>query len=501
MALQVSQLAWMAEHHPDELAYLRVDTGDRLSFTEWESRANRLARGLQRCGVRIGDRVMLLVTGEHVLAWITAYAAIHKAGAVAVPTNVRLSADELTRVLTHAEPSAVICSNDLRDTLNTGIDGTGPTMSSRPTIVSAEEPGLAAFMDVDDSPLQAPVGDDDLADIMYTSGTTGTPKGIAVRHTNLHIIGNNEPKWTGTGWIVASPLFTFAGISFVYNPMKMGMSCYYLPRFDTDTFLHAIETLRPTMAFLVPAMAQLLVNDPHFEAADLSSLTMVAIGSAPLPPALHRRLADRLPDSIVSNNYSMTEAGTAFTYLPREELERRAGSVGIPLGTEVRIADDAGGEAPRGKIGEVLIKVGPRHREYYRDPEATAATWTGEWLRSGDLGWMDNDGYLYITGRSKDVIIRGGNNVHAADVEAVIYEHPAVLEAAVAGVDHAVLGEDVGAWVALKPGTSLRADELIAFCREHLADYKCPRVITFVDSLPRNPTGKVLKQGLPRSAT
>jgi acyl-CoA synthetase (AMP-forming)/AMP-acid ligase II len=254
------------------------------------------------------------------------------------------------------------------------------------------------------------------------------------------------------------------------------------------------------MAFLVPATAQLLVNDPRFEEADLSSLELLSIGSAPLPPALHLRLTRRLPHAAVSNNYSMTESGTAFTFLPRDDVERKAGSVGIPMGTEIRIADPHGEALPPGDVGEVRIRVGPSRREYYRDPYATASTWDGDWLRSGDLGYLDEDGYLFIVGRAKDVIIRGGNNVHAADVEAVLYEHPDVAEAAVAALPHDVLGEDVGAWVVRRPGSALGADDVIAFCRDRLADYKVPRVVTFLEELPRNPTGKVLKGRLPRPA-
>jgi acyl-CoA synthetase (AMP-forming)/AMP-acid ligase II len=497
MGLQVEQLRWTAEHRPDEVAYRRVDTGEQLTFAEWEAAASRLGRGLTELGVERGDRVALYLEGDHVLAWITSYAAIHKAGAAAVPTNTRLTADEVATVLGHAEPRVVITSSTLRPTLDAAL----PRIPTVEHVIEADTDDFTEAMVADDSPYQVQVGDDDLADVMYTSGTTGLPKGIAVRHANLHIIPNGEPEWTGRSWIHGSPLFTFAGISFVYNPMKLGMSCLYLPRFDVDRWLDEVEASRPTMAFLVPAMAQLLATSERFEDADLSSLEMVAIGSAPLPPTLHRRLADRLPQATVSNNYSMTEAGTAFTFLPREELDRRAGSVGIPLGTEIRIADEAGTELPTGEIGEVLIHVGTKHREYYRNPEATAETWSGEWLRSGDLGWVDADGYLYITGRAKDMIIRGGNNIHAADVEAVLYQHPDVLEAAVAAVPHEVLGEDVGAWVVPKAGTEVSGDELMAFCRERLADYKCPRVVTFVDELPRNPTGKVLKRDLPPAHT
>jgi len=495
MALQVDQLRYMADAHPDRVAYVDLSSGEELTFAAWEGSANRLARGLVACGVDPGDRVALFLESTHPLRWIVSYAAIHKAGAVAVPTNTRLSSREVGAVLGHAGPRVAITSSTLRPTL----DRSRPDITSLERVIEADTDDWVAVLAGDDSAFQVPVTDDDLADIMYTSGTTGLPKGIAVRHRSLHIIPNGEPEWSDAAWLHGSPLFTFAGISFIYNPMKMGMRALYLPRFDAATWLALVEAHRPSMAFIVPAMAQLLVTEDRFEAADLSSLSMLSIGSAPLAPTLHKRLADRLPDALVTNNYSMTEAGTAFTYLPREELDRRAGSVGIPMGTEIRIADSRGDALPAGEVGEVRIKVGENRREYYRDADASAETWAGDWLRTGDLGYLDADGYLYISGRAKDVIIRGGNNIHAADVEAVLYEHPSVLEAAVAAVPHDVLGEDVGAWVVPRPGAELTAEDIVEFCRERLADYKVPRVVTFLDALPRNPTGKVVKRELPPS--
>ena len=493
MALQVEQLSHMASRFPDEVAYVDLATDEALTFAEWEAAANRLARGLAANGVHPGDRVALFLESTFPLRWIVAYAAIHKAGAVAVPTNTRLSAREVGAVLGHAEPVAAITSSTLRPMLEEA------SVASIRRVVEADGPGWDGVADADDSPFQQPVGEDDLADIMYTSGTTGLPKGIAVRHRSLHILPNAEVDWTGDLWLHGSPLFTFAGISFVYNPMKMGMRTLYLSRFDADRWLDVVEEHRPTMSFIVPAMAQLLVTNDRFEGADLSSLAVLSVGSAPLAPALPRRLADRLPGVSVTNNYSMTEAGTAFTYLPPEEVERRPGSVGIPMGTEVRIADELDRPLPTGETGEVQIKVGENRREYYRDPDASAATWTGDWLRTGDLGRLDEDGYLYISGRAKDVIIRGGNNIHAADVEAVLAEQPAVQEVAGAAGPPEVLGGDVGAWVVVRDGRTLTADEVIGFCADRLADYKVPRVVTFLDALPRNPTGKVLKRDLPRT--
>jgi acyl-CoA synthetase (AMP-forming)/AMP-acid ligase II len=333
---------------------------------------------------------------------------------------------------------------------------------------------------------------------MYTSGTTGLPKGIAVRHSNLAMIPNVEPVWTGDGWIHGAPMFTFAGIAFIYNPMKMGLVGLYQPHFDAGRWLEYVERERPTFCMLVPAFAELLVAHPDFHRRDLSSLQQVAVGSAPLAPQTQLALIERLPDATVGNSYGMTEAGPAYIVMPKEEIKNRIGSVGKPFGPmEIKVVGDDDAELAPREVGELLLRMSGKQREYYRNDEATAATWTPDgWLRSGDLAYLDEDGFLYIVGRKKDVIIRGGNNVHAADVEAVLYQHPDVLEAAVAGIPHAVLGEDVAAWVVARPGREVSAEALEAFCRERLSDYKVPRTIILVDALPRNATGKVVKRDL-----
>jgi acyl-CoA synthetase (AMP-forming)/AMP-acid ligase II len=494
MPLQVDQLRWMAAEHGDEPAYTQLSTGITLTFATWDATANREARGLVAAGVGAGDRVLLHLDDVHLLRWITSYAAIHKAGAVAVPSNIRLTAAELSGIVADAAPVAAITS----DRLAPIVSEASTALGRAPIIVAVDDgeqwDALTAHRS---DPIQVEVGDGDLADIMYTSGTTGRAKGVAVRHRNTHMIANGEKPWTGEAWIHCSPLSTFAGVSFVYNPMKMGMQGLYLPRFDVESWIEAVERRRPTCAFLVPAMVQLLLADDRTADADLSSLTLLSIGSAPLPPNLHLAMARLVPQAMVTNNYSMTEAGTAFTYLPPGELTRRPGSVGIPLPpTEIRIADEMGEPRPVGEVGEVLIGVGEDHREYYRDPEATARTWFGPWLRSGDLGRLDEDGYLYIVGRAKDVVIRGGNNISAGEVENALYEHEGVLEAAVIAIPHEVLGEDVGAFVVARTGQHLDADELRAFCAGRLADYKVPRRIWFIDELPRNANGKVVKADL-----
>ena len=375
------------------------------------------------------------------------------------------------------------------------------TLRHVPAAPGAESPAWSwgrAPHSSDTSDIQVEVSPDDLADILYTSGTTGLPKGVAIRHRNAALIpGKPNPSLSGQCWLHSSPLFTFAGIGFIYNPMQLGLSGVYQPRFDAGRWIEVVEELRPQFVFLVPSMAQLLVAHERFAGADLSSIELCAIGSAPLPPATLRAVQERMPEAAVSNSYGMTEAGPAFCTMPKGEALKRIGSVGQPMAPlEVRFVDEDGAEVSSGEVGEVLLRLQGRQREYYRDPEATASTWRDGWLHSGDLGRLDADGYLYIVGRKKDVIIRGGNNMHASDVEIVLHEHPDVIEAAVVGLPHPVLGEDVAAFVVLTPGSTTTADGLKEHCARQLADYKVPRYIEFCEALPRNATGKVLKREL-----
>jgi acyl-CoA synthetase (AMP-forming)/AMP-acid ligase II len=488
----VDQLRFMAQHYPDDVAYRDLNAGTAITFREWDEGSNRVARWLMEHGIEKQDRVALYMESSHCLQWITGYAGVHKAGAVMVPVNTRLSTDEVLTILRHAEPRAVITNDRLQDTTS-AVEAALPIAG----VLSAERWNELDAHDA--SEIQVPIGPDDMADIMYTSGTTGLPKGVLVRHRNVAMIPNGVPQWTKLGWLHGAPLFTFAGISFIFNPMKMGLSGLYMAKFDVDHWFDVMAGDRPMMVFLVPAMAELITASERFPTADLSGPLAVSVGSAPLAPATLKKLQDAMPQASVINSYGLTEAGPAYITMPKEEAEKRVGSVGKPMPPmEIKVVDpDTDDEREPNAVGELLVRLPGKRREYYKDDGANAATWTPDgWLRTGDLAYLDEDGFVYISGRIKDMIIRGGNNIYATDVEAVILEHPEVQEAAVVGVPHKVLGEDVGAFVVCRPGATMTDEALLAFCAEHLADYKRPRHLFFVDELPRNATGKVMKHKL-----
>jgi acyl-CoA synthetase (AMP-forming)/AMP-acid ligase II len=497
--LLVDQLRTMATAYPDRVAYRNLGDDTSITFEAWERRSNRLAHGLADRGVARGDRVAIMMEADHILEWIVAYSATHKLGAVAVPLNNRLSPPEVRGILDHAEVTAVLTSGSYGDSVGPLIGSLG----SLRLVATVGGPGiegavaLEAVLADDDSAVRAPLSGDDLADIMYTSGTTGRPKGVAVRHSQVARVPNQLPEWQGTGWLTASPVFTFAGLGFIHNPMKAGMVVLHLPHFDAGRWLEIVARERPPSAFVVPAMAQLLIHHPAFEQADLSSLRLLVLGSAPLAPSTLQVLQARLPGAAVLNSYGMTEGGHATFTMDPEAARTRPGAVGRPTPpVEVRIVGEDGQECPTGAVGEVLTRNPGGHREYYRDPEATARQWEGGWLHTGDLGHLDADGYLYIVGRKKEMIVRGGMNVYADDVEAAIHAHPDVIEAAVVGIPHDVLGEDIAAYVVLQPASEITVEELLTFVGQRLADYKVPRRVVVVEALPRNAGGKVVKAEL-----
>ena len=477
-----------AERFGDRVA-VRVDGGSEMTFAEWDRRANAVARGLAAAGARKGDRVALLMTNDAACPLQVAYVAVLRAGAVAVLVNPRYASREIEHVLADSGATAVITAGDQTSRAR-GLTSRAPAAAVLP---------YADLVDRDDSPFRVDVDGDDPADIFYTSGTTGLPKGVASTHDNAahHAI---EPLKRGGAFLHAMPLSTFTGvIGAQLTPMRLAVTSVVQPSFDTGRFAELIERERAMFVLMVPAHILLLLESGALRDRDTSSVVVVMFGGAPTPPVAVEALAAAFPNAALTQGYGLTEGGNSVCVLPPGEALKRPGSVGRPMaGVEIRIVDDLEREVAIGEIGEITLKLPAGRRSYHNDPDGTARTWRRGWVFTGDLGRLDDEGYLFIVDRKKDMVLRGGYNIYSVEVESALFEHPDIAEVAIVGLPHAVLGHDVCAVVRLREGApALTLDDVRAFVVDRLADYKRPRhLVLRTEPLPRTGMGKVDKTRL-----
>jgi len=458
---------------------LAVDGGETLTYEDWERRSDAVARGLLDAGVGAGDRVALYFDNGRWTDYAVAYIAAHKVGAAAVPLSSRFAARELEQVLEHADAALVVYAGSEPAPAGARRVARLDELEAGRRTVSPAPPGAGA----------------ELAEIIYTSGTTGHPKGVAISHANLS--SHDLPPDARAGPVTfahAFPIGTNAGQECLRMALRRMATAVVLPSFDPDRLCAAIAERGIDRLQLVPAMAQLVVESGAAHRHDVTSVERVTLSSAPAPPGLWAQLARAFANAELWNAYALTEGGGARTAMRHDPA--RPTAVGRPVGSsEVRIADEAGAQLAPDEVGEVwLRRPGAPRREYFRDPDATAVLFAGDWLRTGDLGFLDADGYLHLVDRKHDAIIRGGLNISSIEVENVLYEHPAVAEAAVFGLAHPLLGQDVAAAVVARSPVDAR--ELQAFVRGRLGEHKVPRHVRIVDGLPRDDAGKVRKREL-----
>jgi fatty-acyl-CoA synthase/long-chain acyl-CoA synthetase len=491
------QLARWARRTPEATALRFEGTG--RTYAQLDDRVTRLARALGDRGVGAGDRVAVLVVNG--LEGWEAYLAGVRLGAIVVPVNFRLVADEVAYVLTDSGATALVVDPALAEVAAKAREQ-APGLHAVLTVGEDYEAALAA---ADAEPLDVEVDEDDPAFIMYTSGTTGRPKGAVLTHRNLllHAFSQVTDLGVDPGDRVGcpgAPLFHIAGLAGGLPPLLLG-GCHVITRsggFDPVATLDMIERERITNIFLVPAMWAAVVAVPDIASRDLSSLRRISWGAAPASTTLLRTMIDTFPQAEVVTAFGQTECSPVTCFLRGEDAVRKIGSIGTPmLNVEVRVVDEAMHDVPQGEVGEIVYRSPMVMKEYWQKPDETSAAFEGGWFHSGDLVRQDEEGYFYVVDRKKDMIITGGENVYCAEVEDVLAAHPKVAEVAVIGVADTRYGEAPLAVVAPRdPADPPTPAELTAWCRERLARYKNPREYSIVAALPRNPSGKVLKTRL-----
>ena len=510
-------LAASADH--GERTYLVLDD-ERLGYAAHLRMAYRLANVLgTRFGVRPGDRVGLAM--RNLPEWSVAFWAVTSLGAIVVPLNAWFSASELAYCIADSGARLVIADRQRADLIESVVDVR--------LIVAREHDGagregsrswedVMTMAEVDASPPSHPIDPDDDATIFYTSGTTGVPKGAVGTHRNIcsnimtvayrgamkQLCRGITPAWLGGPkphpvTLLPVPLFHVTGCHSTMAPaLFSGATLILMHRWNPEQALALIEREAITNIVSVPGMVSQILESPRFPEHDTSSLISLGYGGAPAPPRLLERIADQLPQAEAENGYGLTETSSVVTFNAAESYRQKPDAVGpaIPV-CDLRIVDGAGRPAPRGARGEVCVRGPNVVRGYWNQPQASAEVFRDGWLHTGDVGRLDEDGCLFLLDRVKDMLIRGGENVYCVEVENALCSHPAVVDAAVIGRPHPVLGQEVAAVVHASSAHTVSAEQLIAHCRERLAPFKVPVVIEVrKEPLPVNANGKVVKHRL-----
>jgi fatty-acyl-CoA synthase len=486
-----------AARYPDRVAVAYDDL--RVTYAELDETANRAANALAERGVGKGDRLALLARNSY--AFIVAYFASARLGSICVPINYMLNAGEIEYILTHSGASAMIAEDALVKVAEQAL-----TDVVRVRAVIGEADGWEPFSDwmahPDAAPPAVDLDENDPLELLYTSGTESRPKGtiltsrcVIAQHVSCFVDGQMTSEDIE---VHALPLFHSAQLHCFFTPsIHLGATNIVLSRPHPAAMMEAVETWRATKLFCPPTVWIALMHHPDFKTRDLSSLRKGYYGASIMPVEVLGELGRSLPDVRFFNFYGQTEMSPVATVLGPDDQVRKAGSAGRPaVNVETRIVDEYGNVVPAGVEGEIVHRSAQAMLGYWEDPEKTAETFRGGWLHTGDLGIMDEEGYLTVVDRIKDMIKTGGENVASREVEEAIHEHPAVAEVAVFGVEHPKWIEAVTAAVVPRPGQTLTKDELLAFCRDRLAGFKTPKYVVILDELPKNASGKILKREL-----
>jgi long-chain acyl-CoA synthetase len=493
--------------YPDQEAF--VYGSQRITFSEFNARVNSLIHALQAMGAKKGDVIGIL--SWSCLGFVEVYGAAMKGGFIASPFNPRLKDRELEYIINYSEANSLFVGPELMEMANQ----LRPHLPNVKNFISLEAsvPNMMYHRDLVTTYSRAEpdvqVDEDDLACIIYTSGTTGLPRGAL--YTQRRFIDDSKTLVVDMGLqprhrrVQITPLFHIAGNTHFRSSLYIGGCNIIMKFFDPAATLQIIQDERATHMDIVPTHLAAMLNVPDFNKYDISSMQFLWYGGSPMPLEVLKK-GMKVFGPIVAQGYGQSETGPAISHLSREDHnvldrpekeQKKLTSAGRPdIGVQVRIVDEKGNDVEPGEVGEITVRSKHMMVEYWHQPEETSKTIINGWVHTGDMGYYDNEGYIYIKDRKKDMIISGGENVYPREVEEVLYQHPAVLEAAVIGIPDPYWVEKVHAVVEIRKGVSTTADEIIAFCKKRIAGYKVPKDIEFIDSLPKNPAGKILKREL-----
>jgi acyl-CoA synthetase (AMP-forming)/AMP-acid ligase II len=475
-----------------------VDGDTNLTYADLRARARTFAGALMQSGIGPGDRVAIWLFNS--VEWVIAALGIWEAGAVLVPVNTRFKAREAADILGRSRARLLVTTTDFLGTDYVAmLESAGIDLPDLHTIVAVRTSAWDEFLQpTAEAAGQAAVGPDDLSDILFTSGTTGAPKGVVQTHGRTLRVATDWVAMTGLSagdrYLMVNPYFHMFGLKAgILACMVAGATMLPERVFDPDQVLARVADERVTVLPGAPTLYQALLDHPERDRYDITSLRVAVTGAADIPVELIRRVGAELPFETIITGYGLTEAGTATATSPTDDAETIATTVGRPRpGFELRI------DAQPGEAGEILLKGGSVMSHYLDDPDATAQAMTDGWLRTGDLGVLDDRGCLRIVGRAKDMFIVGGFNAYPAEIENALLRHPDIVQAAVIGIPDERLGEVGLAFVVAKPGVT--PVEIIGWARGEMANYKVPRRVEIIDALPLNATGKVMKDVLRQRA-
>jgi acyl-CoA synthetase (AMP-forming)/AMP-acid ligase II len=503
----VDNFAAVLDFHADRSPAKVVLTDGEREFTNADllARVNALAQVLLDLGIGRGDVVGLLLYNR--AEFIETVFAVNRIGAVFLPLNYRLAPAEWEYILGHGQVKLLVTETDFQPAVD-GIAARLPDLTARLLVGDAVPSGWGDYAALVRGRLGArvPVVDvagDELQRLMYTSGTTSRPKGVCISHRN--VMYKNLGLFVQFGWnadqvtAVAGPLYHVGALDMGgLATLHAGGSLVLQTKFEPKGLIELIARRRPTTIWLAPAMVNAVLQcEAELSRADISSLKLILSGGEKMPEARLKQVLDLFPGLWFADAYGLTETVSSDTFMPFDQMRAKLGSVGRPLPhVRVRVIDDDGDDVPADRIGEIAVRGPKVFSGYWRDPEATAACFQHGWFRTGDMGRLDPDGFLYIEDRKKDMIVSGGENIATPEIERVLYEHPGIVEAAVIGHPDERWGEVPHAYVVPRPGTRLTAEELVAFCLPRLAKFKVPKYFDIIDALPRTPSGKVLKRHL-----